>query len=233
MSYCVVLSKRDRALFSDIRRFGFTTTVHYQTIFGTGFSQARKRFSKLVRSHYLKIMGTSSVSKRKFYVPDFMFFSVCPSKEICKMNLFTAEHDEYILTLYSLLKKAKWGEQIEIEQDFKKRGDHRRMERIPDLIVREKGGNFIFEYEKSVKNDSEYEQMRVAYEKLSPQKNYFVFICENQLVAKKIRSKMNFRYMAVIRPNALLEQLQGESTAKLAGCFEKPEVNYFPEGGVE
>jgi len=227
MTTRIILTQRDFDLFDDISRFGFTTTEHYVLKFGLSYSQACRRFHLLVRNKYLKVLGKSKATNRLFYVPSFNFHRIYSSKYLYKLNPNLLIHDEYILKLYSILYFQKWGEWFEVEQDFKKRDDHKDMLRVPDLVVHNSKGNYIFEYERTVKNEDLYARISAAYENLDESQNYFVFICESQKLAQKIKEKMRFRYMAIVNPKELLESLVNQKYELLAHHFRNEKVNYF------
>jgi len=204
----IVLSGRDFDYFEDIKRFGFTTTEHYSIRFNTCLSQARNRISLLTKNHFLKNIGQSKWSNRKFYIPDHKFFRLCPTKNICRMNIFSAEHDEYLLILYSLLTSKRIGKKIVLEQDFKKNDLQKKDHRIPDLIVENESKNFIIEYEKSLKNKNKYEEMHFALSRYAEEKTSFIFICFNQKIALEIEKNIELKNIFLIKPEKFLKILK-------------------------
>jgi hypothetical protein len=223
-----VLTERDMIFFEDISRFGFTTTEHYKLRFNTSFIQARKRFHKLTNGNYLKKFAISSATKRRIYLPDYWFFKIFPYKNVCKINPHQISHDEYILRLYSILKRNNLGKEIVIEQDLKKSERFKKYSRIPDLLLNCDFGSYVFEYEKSIKNNSKYEKMLSFYENMTPSEFYFVFICETDEIAIKLKEKCRkLTYVSFMKPCGFLQALEEKSFTTLPEILNS-ENSYFP-----
>jgi hypothetical protein len=228
----IVLSGRDFDYFEDIKRFGFTTTEHYYTRFDTNFNVAKNRIHKLKHNNFLKAIGKSRWSNRKFYVPDHNFFRLCPTKNICRMNIFSAEHDEYLLVLYSLIVSRKLGEKIVLEQDIKKGNLQHKNHRIPDIIVENDSKKIIIEYEKTLKNKTKYEEMYMALTRYSGEKSRFVFICDTQKIALEIIKIMEIENVFVVKPDAFLNVLKEKKHEKFCDFLKYEELFYFKNGGI-
>ena len=149
-----------------------------------------------------------------------------PYKNTYKLNPFQVEHDEYVLRLFSLLKRDNWGDIIELEQDYKKDGSHKNVLRVPDLLLVYQGGTFVFEYEKALKSDKRYERMFEAYENLDPHQYYFVFICENSEIASKLATIARLKYQAFIKPVEFLNALNLRKYEDLANYFLEETIRY-------
>lgn len=228
MTAQTVLTERDYTLFNDISRFGFTTTDHFILRFSSNIKQASRRFLKLARSNYLKNIGLSVATKKKLYIPGKRFFKICPFSEVTKLNIKNIKHDEYLLMLFSLLENNRWGDKIILEQDLEKESHSKGgFLRIPDLIMQFNGGNFVFEYERSLKSDAEYEKMRRAFRSEDEDSNYFVFLCETRKIAEKINEKVNLNHMSVVKPQEFLEILKAEKYERLIDYIKHETVNYF------
>lgn len=228
MSNNFYLTRRDYSFFDDIRRFGFTTADHCSLRFSMKLKIVSRRFVKFQEQGYIKRKGRSLYTKRYIFVPDENFYTVVPYHMIYRFNILTIAHDEYILLLYSLLSRTKWSNSIYLEQDVRKQiSDKVKLLRIPDLTIRADYKRYVFEYERTQKSTTQYEEMNLAFEKEDQFLNHFVFICENDLIALKIQENMHVKNISIIKPEKFLFLLKKGNYENLNDYVTDKTIQYF------
>jgi hypothetical protein len=224
----VKINNRDYELFDDISRFGFSTVDHFIERFSTTIWKAYRRFNKLSKAHYLSKVAQSRTTQRDIYVPARHFYKYYSFDKVSKWNMRFAAHDEYLLILFSILKNKIWGEYIILESDIKKNKQKAsKYLRIPDMIVNHQGGKYYIEYERTLKSYYKFQSMKIAYEKLSQEKHYFVFICENKKIAEKVKEILNINQISFIKPKEFLSLLKTDKYDRFIDYVWDESVNYF------
>lgn len=231
MGVSMYLTGRDIEILNEVCRFGFTTIDHITMRYAVTLSKGYRRISKLVNLNYLKYFGRSKVTKRKIYIPDHMFYRNTLKKDISKLNLVTYLHDEYILQLYSNLMRFDLCEELYLEQDIKKEDfANKKQVKIPDIIAKSNGKKFIFEYERTIKNERRMASINRAYKYDDNPNNYFIFLCEDESIAKRVKDKIEIKNIYVLSAARFLEQVITNKHSNLLEYIEDKYVQ-FNKGG--
>ena len=224
----IILTKRDYTLFNDLSRFGFTSTEHFALRFSCTTKKASKRLIKLAKHNYLKALGRSNLSGKLIYLPAGLFYKICPYREVQRFNINSLSHDEYVLMIFCLFKRNDYGEKILLEQDIKKNNSESKMySRIPDLILYTEEKNYVFEYERSLKSESQYRKIFAAYKYEDDDSNHFVFLCESRIIAKKISEMNGLQKISLLNPWAFLKALKENKYEKLIHYLQDKTLIFF------